>query len=157
MVRHENKYLAFDLGKECYAIPIMKVREILSMVEITRIPKMPSFLKGVINLRDKVIPVIDLRVKFSLDEKEYDEKTAIIIAEMQNGDSTILSGIIVDNVEEVIDITPSDIEPPPQYGAGMDLSFLIGIGKTREQVVMIINVSKIFSGNELEKLENIEI
>lgn len=154
MARHENKYLAFDLGEECYAIPIMKVKEILSIVDITRIPKMPSFLKGVINLRDKVIPVMDLRVKFSLDEKEYDEKTAIIIVEMKNGDSTILSGIIVDNVEEVIDITPSDIEPPPQYGAGMD-SFLIGIGKTGDQVVMIINVSKILSSNELDTLENI--
>jgi purine-binding chemotaxis protein CheW len=156
MARNDNKYLTFDLGNECYSIPIMKVREIISVIEITRIPKMPSFLKGVVNLRGKIIPVIDLRLKFGLPEKEFDDLTAIIIVEMQTANAIIQTGIIVDNVEDVLDIVPSNIELPPQYDIGMDLSFLIGIGKVNEKVIMIINANKILSMDELTKLESID-
>jgi purine-binding chemotaxis protein CheW len=134
----------------------MKVREIISVIVITRIPKMPSFLKGVVNLRGKIIPVIDLRLKFGLPEKEFDDLTAIIIVEMQTANAIIQTGIIVDNVEDVLDIVPSNIELPPQYDIGMDLSFLIGIGKVNEKVIMIINANKILSMDELTKLESID-
>ena len=151
----DNKFLTFKLGDESYAIPIMKIKEIIGMMPITKVPKLPEFIKGVINLRGKIIPVIDLRIKFGLEEKEYDERTSIIVMEIQTETSSGTDGIVVDTVSEVIDIPPSDIEPPPEYGGSINQEFLTGMGKTAGNVIMLLDADKIFTSKEKEILESV--
>ena len=151
MAAQDNKYLTFQLGQENYAIPILKIKEIIGMMAITQVPRLPEFMKGVINLRGKIIPVIDLRLKFGLEEKDYNERTSIIVMELGN----TTSGMVVDTVDEVIDIEPSDIEPPPQYGNDIDQAFLSGMGKIGENVVMLLNVDKILSDDEMQTLDTV--
>ena len=151
----DNKFLTFRLGDECYAIPILKIKEIIGMMAITKIPKLPKFIKGVINLRGKIIPVVDLRIKFGLDEKAYDERTSIIVMEIQNGSTTNINGVVVDTVQEVMDIPDSSIEPPPQYGSAANQEFLTGMGKVNENVIMLLDVDKIFSDSEKDVLESV--
>jgi len=135
--------LTFKLCKENYAIPILKVKEIISMIDITRVPRMPRYIKGILNLRGKIISVIDLRIKFNLDEREYSERTSIIVVELagENGIRTV--GFIVDEVDEVINISDDDIEPPPEYGASIDQNSLFGMGKVDERVIMLIDIDNI--------------
>ncbi len=148
----ENKYLTFELNKEGYAIPILKVKEIIGMMGITAVPRFPSYVKGVINLRGKIIPVIDLRLKFGFEEQDYDERTSIIVVELETEKKKIVSGMVVDTVNEVLDIEGSDIEPPPQYGSDINQAFLKGMGKVKDEVIMILDVNKILSNEETEKL-----
>jgi len=148
MAMKSNKYLTFQLGDESYAIPIIKVKEIIGMMAITNVPRLPDFIKGVINLRGKIIPVIDLRLKFGLNEREYDERTSIIVTEL--GAST--SGIVVDTVQEVIDIDEGDIDPPPKYGNNIDQEFLLGMGKVNDNVIMLLNVDEILSNDEMQNI-----
>lgn len=153
MVEESNKYLTFGLGEENYAIPILKIKEIIGMMDITKIPRLPDFIKGVINLRGMIIPVIDLRLKFGLDSRDYDDRTSIIVVELKTDDAKITSGIVVDTVNEVLDINQSDIEPPPQCANGVDQAFLTGIGKVKDSVIMLLDVIKILSSDEIEILE----
>jgi len=151
----ENKYLTFELEKEGYAIPILKVKEIIGMMQITEVPRQPKFVKGVINLRGKIIPIIDLRLKFGLEERNYDERTSIIVVELETENSTRISGMVVDAVNEVLDINNTDIEPPPSYGTDVDQAFLTGMGKVKDSVIMLLNVDRILSTDELKKLESV--
>ena len=153
MIKQDNKYLTFKLGEEKYAIPIIKIKEIIGMISITNVPKLPAFIKGVINLRGKIIPVIDLRLKFSMEQKDYDARTSIVVIELVSQSETVISGLIVDTVNDVLDITQENIEPPPEYGTGVDQKFLTGIGKVKDEVIMLIDVDNIFSVTETEKLE----
>jgi purine-binding chemotaxis protein CheW len=155
MAEKDAKYLTFELANEGYAIPILKVKEIIGMMEITQVPKLPSFIKGVINLRGKIIPIIDLRLKFGLEERDYDERTSIIVVELETENTITTSGIVVDNVQEVLDIKSRDIEPPPQYGTDVEQSFLTGMGKVKDDVIMLLNVDRILSAKELQKIEKI--
>lgn len=155
MAKEDNKFLTFELGEENYAIPILKVKEIIGMMDITTVPRLPDFIKGVINLRGQIIPVIDLRLKFGLQERAYDDRTSIIVMELESENITRTSGIVVDTVQEVLDIDSKDIEPPPQYGTDVDQAFLTGLGKVDDKVIMLLNVDKILSTGEMQDIDTI--
>jgi purine-binding chemotaxis protein CheW len=139
-----GKYLTFMLAGEEYGLEILKVREIIGLMDITKVPQTPDFVEGVINLRGKVIPVIDLRAKFGLDRTEYDEETCVIVV-----DVGMLMGIIVDTVQEVHDIVAEDIEPPPRLGGAVDTSFILGMGKVNDSVKILLDIDKVLTSDEL--------
>ncbi len=145
----EGKHLTFSLGKESYGIPILQVREIIGMMEITPVPKTPDFIKGIINLRGKIIPVMDLRCKFGMPEKEYNERTCIIVVEIDINGLQKLLGVVVDMVSEVVSINASEIEPPPEYGQNAEHNFILGIGKIKDKVVIILDIEEIFVCDEV--------
>jgi purine-binding chemotaxis protein CheW len=142
----------FRLGDEFYGIPILKVNEIIGLMAITPIPKSPDFMKGIINLRGKIIPIMDLRLKFNMPSREYDEQTCIIIVEMFLHDVKHFIGIVVDKVAEVVNVLGSDIELPPQYGDDEQNAFLTGIGKVKEKVVMLLDIEAVINSQELVKM-----
>ncbi len=152
----DNKFLTFKLGEENFAIPILKIKEIIGMMTVTKVPRLPDFIKGVVNLRGKIIPVVDLRLKFGMEERSYDERTQIIVMEIQSENGTKTNGIVVDTVQEVMDIPLENIETPPQYGANVDQEFLKGMGKVKEQVIMMLDVDRIFTTGEKEILETVK-
>ncbi len=142
----EGKFLTFVLGKEEYGIEILKVREIIGLMDITTVPQTPEYMKGVINLRGKVIPVIDLRLKFSLQEEEHTQETCVIVVEVN---STSI-GLIVDSVSEVSDISGEEIENAPSFGQGIDTSFIMGLGKVKEKIIILLDIEAVLSSEELE-------
>lgn len=142
---NDVKFLTFLLGKEEYGIEIIKVREIIGIMGITTVPQTPDYMKGVINLRGKVIPVIDLRLKFSMTEAEHTQETCIIVVEVGNA----LVGIVVDNVSEVLDIKAGDIEKTPEFGQAIDTKFIMGLGKTKGKIVILLDVEMVLSSEEL--------
>ena len=148
-----GKFLTFLLGEEIYGIPIKKAKEIIGMMEITHIPKTQNYIKGVINLRGKIIPVVDLRLRFGMKEKDYTERTCIIIIEVDVYENQRLVGIAVDAVSEVVAIQKGDIEPPPQYDAQIEGDFLTGLGKMKDEVIMILEIEKILNHEELARLK----
>lgn len=151
-----GKYLTFSLGNEEYGVGILKVREIIGLMEITAVPHTPSYIKGVINLRGRVIPVIELRVKFGMERQEYNERTCIIVVEVQGPSETIQVGMLVDSVSEVLNIAEEEIEPPPTFGAGdLDSENLLGIGKVKGQVKILLDVDRVISEGELQQLSGI--
>ncbi len=147
-----GKFLTFLLEKEIYGIPIKKVKEIIGMMEITHVPKTKDYIKGVINLRGKIIPLMDLRLKFGMEEKAYNERTCIIVIEVA-GETQRLIGLVVDAVSEVINIQSSEIEPPPEYNTQLDGDLLMGIGKLKEKVVLILDIEKILSRDDIAILK----
>ncbi len=147
----EGKFLTFNLVKEVYGIEILKVREIICLMDITNVPQTPDYLKGVINLRGKVIPIVDLRLKFSMPEVEHTQETCIIVAEVNN--TSI--GIIVDSVSEVLNIKSGDIEEAPQFGQGIDTNFILGLGKTKERIVILLDIELVLSSEDLETVEQL--
>lgn len=148
MENNGGKYLTFVLAKEEYGIPILKVREIIKLLEITSIPRTPGYIKGVINLRGKIIPIMDLRLKFGLEEKEYNERTCIVVVEVTLNETRKLMGLIVDTVSEVANLTTDQIEPPPEYGYQNNQGFLIGVGKVKERVILLLDIERILSREE---------
>ncbi len=142
-----SKYLTFKLADEEYGVEILKVREINGIMDITAVPQMPACMKGVINLRGKVIPVIDLRLKFGLDEIEHTEQTCIIVVDVGQE-----IGIIVDTVSEVLDITGDSIDPPPAMGGAVDTSFILGMGKVGDAVKILLDVDQVLGGGELTEI-----
>ncbi|HEX2944821.1 MAG TPA: chemotaxis protein CheW [Clostridia bacterium] len=151
----DGKFLTFQLSNEQYGIPIQKIKEIISIMDITNVPGSPSYIKGVINLRGKIIPIMDLRLKFDLEEKEYNQRTCIIVVELDNMGSGRQMGIVVDTVSEVLNIQKSDVEPPPNYGSRMDTAFLTGMGKVRNKVVLLLDIDHILNSNEIAQLSEI--
>lgn len=148
-----GKYLTFTLGKEEYGVGILKVREIIGLMEITAVPHTPSYIKGVINLRGRVIPVIELRVKFGMERQEYNERTCIIVVEVQGPSETVQVGMLVDSVSEVLNIAEEEIEPPPSFGAGnLDTASLLGMGKVKGQVKILLDVDRVIAEGELQQL-----
>lgn len=148
----EKKYLMFYLNEENYGIPILQVNEIIGVMEITPIPKTPNFMKGIINLRGKIIPVIDLRLKFSMEERKYDQLTCIIIVELVIAGHKSFVGVVVDKVAEVVNVYSNDVELPPQYGQEDENNFLTGIGKVKDKVVMLLDIESIINCQELVNL-----
>lgn len=148
----EGKHLVFLLEERGYGIPILEVSEINGLMDITPVPKTPNFIKGVINLRGKIIPVMDLRLKFGMPEKAYDEQTCIIIVNISTNNAKKQIGVIVDTVSEVFNIPGSEIEAPPSYGTQADDGFLNGIGKVKDKVVMLLNIDKVVYSEEIIKL-----
>lgn len=141
-----NKYLFFRIGKESYGVGIRFVIEIIELQSISSVPDMPDYVKGVINLRGKVIPIVDLRLRFAMDEREYDNRTCIIVTEVDS----VLVGFLVDTVEEVLEITAKDIEPPPKFKSvsGRD-RYISGMGKAGEAIKILIDVDKLVRDENL--------
>ncbi|MCP4254773.1 MAG: purine-binding chemotaxis protein CheW [Candidatus Scalindua sp.] len=147
----EGKYLTFVLGDEIYGIEILKAREIIGLMDITTVPQTPDHMKGVINLRGKVIPVIDLRMKFEMQEEEHTQETCVIVVEVN---STSI-GIIVDSVSEVSDISGGEIENAPKFGQGIDTSFIMGLGKIKDKIVILLDIDAVLSSDELKMVEEL--
>ena len=146
----EGKYLTFTLGHEQYGLEILKVREIIGYMEITAVPQTPHYVKGVINLRGQVIPVIDLRAKFGMETAEITEESCIIVVEIHQNKRQFSTGIIVDKVEEVLDIAGEDIEEAPQFDSSVNTDFILGMGKIGESVKILLNINRVLAGDDLE-------
>jgi purine-binding chemotaxis protein CheW len=145
-----NQYLAFNLDKEVFAFDISKVREVLEFVVVTKVPQTPDMMKGVINLRGSVVPVVDMRIKFGMGETEKTVNTVIIIIEIDLDGTSTMIGALVDSVQEVIDLDSEQIEPPPQIGTKLNTDFIRGMGKQDGQFLIILDIEKIFSSEELD-------
>lgn len=156
MITVDQKLLTFSLGGEGYGISILKVKEIIGMLDITQVPRTPDFIKGVINLRGKIIPVMDLRIKFGMEEKPYNERTCIIVIEVNIQGNDRLLGVVVDTVSEVINITSDEIEPPPQYSSKLDHNLIAGMGKVKDRVIIILDIDEVvFCDDVIKILDNI--
>lgn len=150
-----TQYLTFNLADEVFAVDVGRVREILEITSITKVPQTPDFMRGVINLRGSVVPVIDMRLKFGMSETERTVNTCIVVVEVaMDGETTVL-GALADSVQEVIDMEPEQIEAAPHIGTHLNTDFIKGMGKHDNRFVMILDIDKIFSGAELEAVVNI--
>jgi purine-binding chemotaxis protein CheW len=150
LAKKEGKYLTFSLAGEEYGIGILKVKEIIGLMAITPIPQTPAYVKGVINLRGKVIPVIELRSKFSMESIAYTERTCIIVVEVKSGDRKILMGIIVDSVSEVRNIKPGGIEDTPSFGAKTQTDYILGMAKMEGGVKILLDIDCVLSEREFQ-------
>jgi purine-binding chemotaxis protein CheW len=150
----EGKYLTFSLDKEEYGIGILKVKEIIGMMPITPVPRTPSFVKGVINLRGRVIPVIDLRLKFDMPEIEYTERTCIIVVEVEMRVGQIPMGIVVDSVSEVLNIKGDEIEETPTFGTKLDTDYILGMAKTEGGVKILLGIDQVLAKDEINSVSS---
>jgi len=146
MLEREGKYLTFALEPEEYGLEILKVREIIGYMDITAVPQTPHHVKGVINLRGQVIPVIDLRAKFGMETAEVTEQTCIIVVETSQASRKFSTGIVVDRVQEVLDIAGEDIEEAPQFGSSVNTDFILGMGKIGESVKILLDIDRVLAG-----------
>jgi len=146
----EGKYLTFSLKGEEYGIEIGKVKEIIGMMAITMVPQTPHYFKGVINLRGKVIPVVDLRLKFGMEEMAYTDRTCIIVVELH---TNIMIGIVVDTVSEVLNVKAADIEETPSFGAAMNTDYILGMAKVEKGVKILLDIDKVISDQEMVILQ----
>jgi len=153
MTDREGKYLTFTLANEDYGIGILKIREIIGMMPITSVPQTPPFVKGVINLRGKVIPVMDLRLRFDMEEIEYTERTCIIVVEITGATGRIQIGNVVDSVSEVLNIKGEDIEDSPTFGTKLDTEYILGMAKMEGGVKILLDIDKVLSAEEVTALE----
>jgi purine-binding chemotaxis protein CheW len=152
MRNREEKYLTFSLAGEGYGIGILKVKEIIGMMPITTVPRTPGFVKGVINLRGKVIPVVDLRVKFGMEEIAYNERTCIIVVEIKRQAGSVLIGIGVDSVSEVLNIKGADIEDTPAFGPRLDTDYILGMAKIHGGVKILLDIDRVLGEEEVTLL-----
>ena len=150
----QGKYLTFQLAEEEYGLEILKVREINGLMDVTKLPRTPDFVKGVINLRGKLIPVIDLSLKFGLSEEEYTEKTCIIVVETGSNGENIQMGIIVDAVLEVMNVSLEDLEPTPKFGVSLNTEFILGMAKGQGTVRTLLDIDKVLNSDELSMIAN---
>lgn len=148
-----GKYLTFTLGHESYGIGVLKVREIIRVPDITAVPQMPDYVKGVINLRGKVIPVADLRVKFQLTDIKNTERTCIVVVQVKlPSGAQPLIGLIVDSVEEVVNIPGADIEPTPDFGSTLDTEYILGMAKVKGAVKTLLDIDRVVAAETLTAL-----
>ena len=147
-----GKYLVFHLGNEEFGIRVLKVREIMGVLDITAVPQTPAYVKGVINLRGKVIPVVDLRLKFGLPEAEYTQRTCIIVVQIQGGADKLLIGVIVDAVSEVLTLQAGEIEDTPDFGSGVATPYLLGMAKIKGKVKILLDIDKVLSSQDVSGL-----
>lgn len=144
-----NQYLTFTLEDEHYAVDVGKVKEVLELLPITRIPKTPEYMRGVINIRGSVVPVVDLRRKFDMSAIESTVDTSIIVIEIQAGNDDLTIGVMVDAVQEVVEIPPENREPTPRIGTNLDTTFIDGMGKYNDTFLIILNVNEVFTKEEI--------
>ncbi|HEC99097.1 MAG TPA: purine-binding chemotaxis protein CheW [Proteobacteria bacterium] len=149
LAAREGKYLTFVLGKEEYGLEILKVKEIIGMMDITSVPNVPSYVKGVINLRGKVIPVVELRLKFGMESIPYTERTCIIVVDVQVKGCLALVGIVVDAVSEVLNINREEIENTPNFGTEMDTNYILGMAKVKGQVKILLDIDQVLDNSEM--------
>lgn len=152
-----NKYLIFSLGDENYGIPITKVREVIRFVKITNLHESSLFLKGVINLRGRIIPIIDMRLKLGMEEKDYTDRTVFIIVEVLGKQGPFLLGISVDAVNDVVDIEYKTLEKTPDLGLNLKSQYLYGIAQIDENMIMVINIDRILTTEEIINLNNLNV
>lgn len=151
-----GKYLTFKLAEEIFGLEILKVQEIIGQMKVTQIPKTPAFIRGVINLRGKIIPVIDLRLKFDMEGQKDTVKTCIIVVQISTSkDKKITMGILVDEVSEVLDIKAEQIEEPPSFGSSVDTAFILGMGKVGQKVLMLLDIDKVLSAGDLDLVSSV--
>jgi purine-binding chemotaxis protein CheW len=149
----EGKYLTFTLDDEEYGIGILKIKEIIGMMPITSLPQTPDFVKGVINLRGKVIPVIDLRLRFSMAEVDYTERTCIIVVEFKGKSGDVVIGSVVDSVSEVLNIKTEDIEDTPTFGTKLNTDYILGMAKAGEDIKILLDIYRVLTNEDLLLLE----
>lgn len=154
-ISRAGKYLTFQLSNEEFGIGVLKVREIMGLQEITAVPQTPSHIKGVINLRGKVVPVIDLRLKFGLPAAEYTQRTCIIVTQVRGETSPIPMGILVDGVSEVLNLTDPEIEDTPEFGEEVARNYLLGMAKVKGRVKILLDIDKVLSSGEIHGLNAI--
>jgi purine-binding chemotaxis protein CheW len=148
-----NQYLTFTLEDEQYAVRVARVREVLEFTNVTKVPKTQEFMRGVINLRGNVVPVVDLRLKFDMSETEKTVDTSIIVTEILMEEEMVTLGVLADSVQEVIDLNKESIEPAPKIGTKINAEFIEGIGKQNDHFIIILNIDKIFSFEELSEVK----
>ena len=148
-----NQYLTFRLDDEVFGLAISKVREVLDFITVTRVPQTPAYMRGVINLRGSVVPVIDLHQKFGLSQAEKTVNTCIIITEIEMEGETTILGALADSVQEVLDIEPDQIEPAPKIGTKLNTEFIRGMGKHNDGFIILLDIDKVFSGVELASVQ----
>jgi purine-binding chemotaxis protein CheW len=153
--RRAGKYLTFQLASEEFGIQVLKVREIMGVQDITAVPQTPAHVKGVINLRGKVVPVIDLRLKFGLPAAEYTARTCIIVTQLKSDNSTVLIGVVVDCVAEVLSLSGQEIEDTPDFGEKLETRYLLGMAKVKGKVKILLDIDRILSEQDLHKLNAI--
>lgn len=149
-----GKYLTFRLASEEYGLEILKVREIIGVMDITHVPRTPEYICGVINLRGKVIPVLDLRTKFNMETAENTDETCIVVVDASSSGDTVQMGILVDAVSEVLDIQASQIEDPPAFGTSVDTKFILGMGKVNNEVKILLDIDEVLTAGDMALLEN---
>jgi len=152
---NSDKYLSFVLGNEEYSLEILKVREIIGLIDVTSLPQTPDYIKGVINLRGKIIPVVELRTRFGLESIAYTDATCIIVVEVESTDGELLHmGVIVDTVSEVLSINSSEFEPAPKFATSVNTDYILGIGKVKEKTIILLDINKVLSAEEINALGN---
>ena len=147
------QYLTFTLSDEVFAIDVGKVREILELTTINKVPQTPEFMRGVINLRGSVVPVIDLRLNFGMEGTAKTISTCVIVAEVKLGDEVIVLGVLADSVQEVVEMEPDHIEPAPHIGTRLNTDFIKGMGKIDNEFVMILDIDKVFSSDDIASVQ----
>jgi purine-binding chemotaxis protein CheW len=150
-----GKHLTFLLDKEEFAIEILKVNQIIRLQEITFIPRTPAFVRGVINLRGMIIPIIDLRKKFGMADSADTERTCIVVIQLNQNGKKVNMGIVIDEVREVLEIRADDIEETPEFGGGIDMAFIMAIAKTGKNVKMMLDISKVLTSSEIRTLADL--
>jgi purine-binding chemotaxis protein CheW len=151
-----TQFLTFKLGEEVFAVDVSQAQEVLEVTAITRVPRTPEFMTGVINVRGSVVPVVDLRLKFGMEKAERTIDTCIIVMEVCLGEETIVLGALVDSVQEVIELEPGQIEPPPKIGTNLNTEFIRGMGKRDDLFIIILDIDRIFTEDELSLVKESE-
>ena len=151
-----RQYVTFHLGAELFGVEVIRTREILTLVPVTRVPQTPDYLLGVINLRGQVVPVVDLRVKLGLPVKEAGQETCIIVMEVRVDNEVLIVGGLADAVREVLELRNDQIEPPPRMGLKLKTEFIAGMGKVDEQFIILLNIDRVFESDELAVLQSAE-
>ncbi len=152
----KNKYITFFLDNEEYAVDIHKVKEIIGVMDITHVPNTPAYIRGVLNLRGKVIPVIDLRLKFGMNFKEYGDRTSIIVMEINVNERKSLLGTVVDTVSEVLQINEEDVEETPTFGVEINTDYILGMAKVKGKVKILLDIDKVLTTEELSLIKKID-
>jgi len=155
-ITNTRQYLTFQLGNEIFAVDVSNVREILEFTTVTKVPQTPEFMRGVINLRGSVVPVLDMRLKFGMTITERTVNTCIIVVEVSFDGDTMVIGALVDSVQEVFELEPDQIEPAPKIGTQLKTEFIKGMGKRDEQFIIILDADKVFSSEELSIAQGIK-
>jgi len=153
LAAYAGQYLTFQLSREQYGISILKITEIIGMVDVTRVPRCPTHVLGVINLRGKIVPLIDLRMRFGLPKAEYDDKTCIIVASVKSADQKMVIGMVVDTVVEVVQLHKDQLARAPEYGLTLDTTIVLGIGKLpNKNVAILLDVDRILESKDVEAI-----
>jgi len=147
-----TQYLTFNLNQETFGVDVRQTREVMDLISVTKVPRSPEYMLGVINLRGSVVPVIDLKQRFGMDAMEQSRETCIIVLEIPFGDETLAIGAVADGVQEVLDLLQDQVEPPPKLGTALNTEFIHGMGKVDERFVILLDLKRIFTESELEEL-----